>query len=83
MATTSEILAVITTCISVAKALYELGVEMWPKIQIIIENMETLWNAYVNDEEITDEELAAIQAQTDALSVECDALYKAKYETTA
>lgn len=75
--------AAITETISVIKLAVSLGEAIWPKISGLVSNLETLWDAYVNKTEITDERLSEIQAQTISMSEEINRLYKEKYGSDA
>jgi hypothetical protein len=73
------ILAVIASSLAVLKSAYSLGVEMWPEMQKIINNITVLFNAYMSGEEVSDSELERMQAETDAMSEACNALYQKKF----
>lgn len=79
VASTVAIATAISEIITVIKKAYDIGVDAWPKIQGLIENLETLWNAYVNEVEITDDKLIGIQAETTSMSEEINRLYQEKY----
>lgn len=75
----TETLAAISAGLAVAKSVYELGIEIFPNAKTFVINLITIIQAWVNGEDISDEALATMQAETKAMSEACHAAYVAKY----
>ena len=72
---TTALLSIIGMAISAAKVALEIGVAVLPQAKNLLNNAYTLITAFINGEEISDDELANLRKQTDELNELC-----AKYE---